>query len=72
MDTKTTSVKTTAEPVKKIRQIRFTVQLTIPVSNASALGKQVNADMPKDLKLARFYLNAVLKRGGVLVAEEEV
>jgi hypothetical protein len=63
------------ESVKTTNAVKFTVTLVLPITGGSMLGKSKTAHLSDDLKLARFYLNAVLRYGksnAVLVSEESV
>jgi hypothetical protein len=71
MDTKTAN----SNSVKATNAVKFTVTLVLPITGGSMLGKSKTAHLSDDLKLARFYLNAVLRYGksnAVLVSEESV
>jgi hypothetical protein len=75
MDTKIAAQNSTPAVKKSTNAVKFTVTLTLPITGGSMLGKSKTAHLSDDLKLARFYLNAVLRYGknsAELISEESV
>jgi hypothetical protein len=56
-----------------MKNVKFTISITVPVPASAMLGGNVGTkELPKIDRERRYYLNALIRRGAVVVSQEEV